>query len=184
MVVSLKSFIENESYSYPFLNSLLSSFECIYNNEETADVINFLLNEAVSNEKLGISRTYLIISDEKIKKSQIQIDGYFSLSVKNIYFNKTTDENARIAITNEDTQKSSPAYLIGQLARGKYSPKGSGARYLKLALNYIANASEIVGGRLVYLDCSPDRQSYYENKGFAFLQNKHKSNLIQMYKII
>lgn len=183
MVQALRNLIEDECYDETYVAKALSDFECAYSNDDAEDVVYFLLKKAIPYEHDGYTRTYLIINDVKWEQGEIQIDGYFSIAIKNIYF-KHTDPKILDAIFGEKSKNNYPAYLIGQLARGKYSPKGSGACYLQLALNYIANASEIVGGRLVYLDCSKDRQAYYEDKGFAFLQNKHNSNLIQMYKII
>ncbi len=51
-----------------------------------------------------------------------------------------------------------------------YTFSSSGMSYLKTSLSYISDASNIVGGRFVYLDCNPDRRAYYEQQGFAFLQ--------------
>jgi len=59
-----------------------------------------------------------------------------------------------------------------------------GAMYLQEAVSYIMNASNLVGGRIIYLDCASGRKSYYERLGFQYLQNKQKSDLIQMYKVI
>ena len=86
---------------------------------------------------------------------------------------------------HDESRKNRPVYLIGQLARGKYAPKGSGGEYLDMAISYIKRASDLIGGNFIYLDCVPERQEYYERHGFAFLQKKHKrDDLIQMYTLL
>lgn len=183
MVQALKTLIEDEYYNEASVKEALFSFECAYKAEESEDVVYFLQKLAIPYEKDGTTRTYLIINDEEYANDRIQIDGYFSIAIKNIYF-KEADEDILEEAFGDKTKKSCPAFLIGQLARGIYSEKGSGAEYLDIALSYIATVSNIIGGRFVYLDCTPERQSYYEAQGFAFLQHKHRSELIQMYRII
>jgi len=167
------------------LKHLLSSFVCVEaTSESSRDVMTFLLETSVDMERRGLTRTYLILDDEMWANDMVKIDGFFSLALKTIYFSKETDKNLIEKIFGERNKKSCPAYLIAQLARSVDSKAGKGAECLQTALSYITNAQDIVGGRLVYLDCKPERRVYYENNGFTFLQNKHNSDLVQMYKVI
>lgn len=183
MVQALRELVEDEFFDKASLVEALSMFECAYSGDECEDIITFLRKDAISLEQRGITRTYLILNDKAWEDGHIQIDGYFSIAVKVLYFNGVDSETLERAF-GDATRKNCPAFLIGQLARGVHSPKGAGLCYLNTALSYIAAASNIVGGRFVYLDCVPERRNYYERHGFTFLQNKHKSNLIQMYRII
>ena len=97
---------------------------------------------------------------------------------------KDIEKDILEAIFDDSTRKNCPAYLIGQLARSEKSSKGSGVQILTTALEYISEASDIVGGRLIYLDCVPDKEQYYKDNGFKILQRKHNSNLIQMYRVL
>lgn len=184
MVQALRELIELEECDEASLQEALSLFECAYMDDDSKDVSKFLESYAIQNEKKGETRTYLILDDEAWEQGNVKIDGYFAIALKNIYFNKDTDKNILNEIFGEE-KKSYPAYLIGQLARGASTAKGSGADYLKIALGYIASASDIVGGRFVYLDCNKNRRTYYEKQGFSYLQDKHKDEtMIQMYKIL
>lgn len=184
MVQALRELIELKECNEASLQEALSLFECAYTSEDTNDVHKFLDEHAIQNEKQGETRTYLILNDEAWERGDVKLDGYFAIALKNIYFNKAVDKNILIDIFGED-KKSCPAFLIGQLARGVNAAKGSGADYLKIALSYIASASDIIGGRFVYLDCNKNRREYYEQQGFSYLQDKHKDEtMIQMYKVL
>lgn len=183
MVQALRELLEDEYCDEASLTEALSLFECAHMGEESQDVISFLQQYAIPFEKDGTSRTYLVVNDDAAQDGRLQIDGYFSLAIKVLYFHGV-DSDILAQAFGDASKKNCPAFLIGQLARGIHSEKGSGAEYLDIALSYIAGASNVVGGRFVYLDCVPERQSYYEKCGFNFLQHKHKSELIQMYRII
>lgn len=184
MVQALRELIELEECDEASLQEALSLFECAYTDEDSKDVRKFLEEHAIQNEKEGETRTYLILDDEAWGNGNVKIDGYFAIALKNLYFNKGIDKNILIQIFGEE-KKGCPAYLIGQLARGAGAIKGSGADYLKIALSYIASASDIVGGRVVYLDCNKNRREYYERQGFSYLQEKNKDEtMIQMYKVL
>ena len=135
-------------------------------------------------ERAGLTRTYLMIDDEKWAQGSLQINGYFSVALKVLYFGENIGKEFISEICGDDKKKNCPAYLIGQLARSEKTPKGSGGFYLKTALEYIMQASDLVGGRLIYLDCTENKKEYYEDHGFRFLQDKHKSDLIQMYRVL
>ncbi len=183
MVQALRELILLDDYDEASLTEALSRFKCAYEDKDAEDVIAFLSNEAIKNEKLGISRTYLWINDEAWRKGEPQIDGYFTIALKVLYFQNVEKELIE-EVFGDPKIKNCPAYLIGQLARGAGAPKGKGRDLLKTALSYIVEASEVVGGRFVYLDCSESRQAYYESNGFKFLKKKKDSDLIQMYCVL
>ena len=184
MVQALREIIELEEFDEASFKEALSSFDCVKQNDETAqDVKRFLVNDAIDNERRGDTRTYLILDDANWNEGKIKIDGYFSIALKVLTFSKYLDKDLLIEVFGSE-KNNCPAYLIGQLARSADSKPGVGKEFLETALEYIAHASEIVGGRFIYLDCNKDKRAYYEKQGFKFLQDKHKSHLIQMYRII
>lgn len=183
MVQALRELLEDEYCDEASVKEALSMFECAYTGEESQDVISFLQQYAIPFEKDGTARTYLMVNDDAAAQGRLQIDGYFSIAIKVLYFHGVDSEVLEQAF-GDASRKNCPAFLIGQLARGIHSEKGSGVEYLNTALSYIASAGNIAGGRFVYLDCVPERQGYYEKCGFTFLQQKHKSKLIQMYRIL
>lgn len=183
MVQALREIIELNDYDEASLKEALSSFKCYKENEEsTKDVVSFLKNDAINNEKSGISRTYLHLNDEAWAKGKIVIEGYFSIAIKNLYFNEDVSSIEKLY---GEIPKSIPAYLIGQLARAECTVSGFGKMMLNEALEYICSASNLAGGRVVYLDCLLERKTYYESNGYEFLQDKRNDDkLIQMYRII
>ena len=185
MVQALREIIELDNFDEASLLEAFSSFQCVNPTDEIAkDVMKFLVNDSIAMEKDGITRTYLILNDEQWTKNQVQIDGYFSIALKVLYFGKNISKEWLKNIFGDEDRKNCPAYLIGQLARSSHAQSGEGSKYLSTALEYISHASDIVGGRLVYLDCSPSKRAYYEKRGFNYLKNKHNSDLIQMYRVI
>lgn len=183
MVQALRELIELEECDEASLQEALSLFECAYTDENANDVRKFLEEDAIQNEKDGRTRTYLILDDDSWEQGNVKINGFFSIALKNIYFNRV-DKNVLVEIFGRE-ENGCAAYLIGQLARGAGTPKGSGSEYLKLALGYIAAASDIVGGRFVYLDCKRTRQEYYEGQGFSYLKDwNNDETMIQMYKVL
>lgn len=172
-----------DDYDEASLIEALSRFKCAYEDKDSEDVIAFLSKDAIKNEKLGISRTYLWMNDEAWEKGEPQIDGYFTVALKTLYF-KGIDQKLLDEVFGDPKRKNCPAYLIGQLARGASAPKGTGSGLLELAISYIMEASDVVGGRFVYLDCREGRREYYESNGFRFLQKKSNSDLIQMYRVL
>lgn len=145
---------------------------------------DFLVNNAIEAERKGTTRTYLFLNDKKWKEGKIVIDGYFSLALKILYFSKDIDKKILEIAFGDSTRKNCPAYLITQVARSESSNKGSGALILETAIKIILKAEDLVGGRIMYLDCLKDKEKYYSQYGFEFLQNKHNSELIQMYRVI
>ena len=185
MVQSLREIIELEEYDEASFKEALSTFICVKPEEEDSkDVMRFLAEDAIPMERAGLTRTYLIVDDEKWAQGILQINGYFSIALKVLYFDKGLSKDVISEISGDESRKNCPAYLIGQLARSENAPKGSGSKYLNIALEYILKASELVGGRLIYLDCKPGKKKYYTDYGFRFLQDKHKSDLIQMYCVL
>lgn len=185
MVQSLREIMELCEYDETCLKKALSEFKVVNSESEAAqDVMHFLKEDAITMEEEGTTRTYLFLNDEMWNKNEIQIDGYFSIALKVLYFAKNIDETILKNIFNGSTRQNCPAYLIGQIGRSEKTPRGKGAELLATALEYISSAIDIVGGRLIYLDCAPKKVNYYTDHGFKFLQKKHKSDLIQMYRVI
>ena len=75
-----------------------------------------------------------------------------------------------------------PAFLIGQLAKRTSASHGFGRELLMQAIIHIRQAIQIVGGRLIYLDCKDELVSYYEQNGFKLLQKQKDLN--QMYLVV
>ena len=122
MVQSLREILSIENSDKTSLQEVFSSFKSFKGDE---DIESFLQKKAIPNEEQNISRTYLIINDEKWEKNEIQIDGYFSLALKVIKLDDISNTKKKTIAKSTD-QDDVAAYLIGQLARSKDTDKGVG----------------------------------------------------------
>ncbi len=180
MVLPLRQVIENPFIDKASVEGALSSFSC----ERDIDVQNFLKDLAVQFERDQQAATFLLFNDKASKDGHLQLDGYFSLALKVFSFEGDISNRTKKRLSGK-TDNQVPAYLIGQLARNDLTPKGTGAKLLELAIQYIKNAQAYIGGRLVYLDCKDELLPYYTSKGFQFIQrNPDREELNQLYIVI
>ena len=167
---------ENDSEQSERLSSLLSSFAP---SHEDSGEKAFLSHKALAFERLSKARTFLVMLDG-------QFAGFFSLAIKTLELCGLSKTMRKKLMAGDSMNENTSAFLIGHLARSINSPKGFGARLLDLAMEYIGQARQIVGGRLAYLDCKDNSKlrAYYENKGFSFLQKSPNTELLQYYMVL
>lgn len=163
-------------------NLLLSTF-----SSENKDVESFLIQKSISFEKKGISRTYLIIDD-------LDILGYFSLSTKEVSLEgiQSKTEIKKIDGFNKNA-KTAKAFLIGQIGKN-FSIKNNSLNLetiLQEAYSYINVAQNVIGGRMVLIECEdkPKLLDLYERNGFKLINivsnpEETQNDLRQLYRII
>lgn len=170
-----KSIIEKE------VNDLLHSFKCIINK----DVEKYLHQDAIRHHKSSISRTYLIITtiDEKIK-----IIAYFTLSMKSFYIQSKNSiiENISNNFYKKMNSKNNfcSTFLIGQLGKNdEFSNFINLAEILEFAYGIINEVRELIGGRLVLIECENKEKliNHYKKHGFEFIQSENE--LMQLMKL-
>ena len=190
MVLPLKEIIYNDDNKtlsnerIEVLDKVFSSFKCSQKNQ---DVEKFITELAIEFEKKRLSSTFLIFNDEELEKGNLVLDAFFSLALKVFEFTDEASKSDRKKACANDN--STPAYLIGQLARNANTKSGLGKETLIKAIEYIKNAQYYVGGRLVYLDCKDDLVKYYQKQGFKYIQKRKNSDangdrLNQMYIVL
>lgn len=158
------------------LAEALSHFSC----KKDIEVENFLKYQALNFEKRGLCRTYIDVdSDILFTKNKVKIDGFFSLAICNISFEEQVSRSMRNRIADTDNFVA-PAYLIGQIARHDNSTKGYGQKLITDALLKIREAKELVGGKLLVLDCRPELVQYYQSYGFKQFR-MHENGYHQLY---
>ena len=123
---------------------------------------------AIEYEKRDRCRTYIYV-DESIPK----VKGFFSIGLKTlqisdgIILSKTLSRKLGNA---SDEHQHIPAFLIGQLGRDSSydSAEIDGKDMLQDCYDLILAVREIVGGRVVLLDCRNEEKlcRYYEGEGF------------------
>jgi hypothetical protein len=131
----------------------VSNFSC----EKNLDVENFLREDAINREKRDLTRTYLIIDQNKFESdNEINIVAYFSIALKTLIIPQTLS-NAKIKKIDGFSKdaKDSIVYLIGQLARNDdYNTETiTGAEILARALNIISDIKDKIGGKVVLVEC-------------------------------
>lgn len=182
------------------INKILSSFKCSLN----LDIEEFLHRKAILFSKQGIAKTHLVMASYQ---QELQIAGYFSLANKCF----VVKAKSRVAISNSlkkriakfgiyDSQLKQytiVAPLIGQIGKNEnYNTLIKGDELLYLACSEVRKAQEIVGGKVVYLECEdvPELKNFYDRNGFVEFGKREldsdecskfkKSYLIQMLKYL
>lgn len=169
-----------------FQEYVKKNFSCIrkVDGQIYDDVQNFLYSNAYKYGKNGKSITYLIIDN-----SPENILGYFSISSNKITvscdINKNTAYNLFALDISDDKRQAFAfsSYLIGQIARNDKCPKEklSGEEIMHQALSVIYRVFELIGGRIITLDCVDKLVGYYEKYGFVKVSKNEKTKLNQMY---
>ena len=142
---------------------------------------DFLTKKAISMEKKDLSRTFLALSSDDGK-----ILGFFTLGLKCIRIpdDSKLSKNVLKQCNIEDTTKVAQAFLLGQLARSSDSPKGFGDVLMDSAIMKLRTAKEIVGCRMLRLDCTDELLPYYLKHGFVMIRKNEDKDLNQMLLFI
>ena len=150
----------------------LSDFSCKINR----DVESFLLDKAILFAKQNVSQTHIVMAPYN---SNMVIAGYFALANKNI---KVSEEKISKSLFkrimkfgNYDSKLKVcevPALLIGQIGKNyKYKDDMliAGHELLKIACDKLTLVQNIIGGKLIYLECEDNYKlkNFYESNGFC-----------------
>jgi len=157
-----------------FEESLLR-FKCQYG---CAELDSFLHNRALEFDKRKLCKTYLVVEQEPFC-----IIGYYSVGIKAVELGDIS-KSQRAKMTSGDRGATHiAAFILAHIAKdldcGKQLPKGE---ILKRALGTIKEAQNIVGGRLIYLDCRKELVQYYLDGGFEVFHETDKK--VQMVMAI
>lgn len=174
-VVSLSSLLAE--YGETISSEILKDFDS-YADKTTSE---FLWEKAIPMEKRDLSRTYLAFND-----SDKSLLGFVSIGMKCIRIPEENllSKNLLRQCNIDDSVGVAQAYLLGQLARSKGSPKGFGDALIDLAIGKVREAKEIVGCRVLRLDCTDELLSYYEKHGFTLIRKNLDKDLNQMVIIV
>ena len=198
-IVSLRSLLEqmDEEDVFKDVLFLFESKDC-EGTHSSKDIEAFLhnRNKAVSFEKQGISRTYLVFYNE-VNFSYLA--GYFSIANKNLQisennFNRLTRTKQKMfqEFGYESDKKNfiSPAILIGQFGKNYNVPKGlkaaqivNGDDLMASSIEIIKEAYKLIGGKVLYLECEDHEKltGFYERHGFAKLEIPRQDDELLIY---
>ncbi len=152
----------------------LSSFKC----EKNSDEEDFLHNKAISYERHNKARTYLVYDD-----SYLHLLGYFTIAFKSIDLKNISKTKRKDMTAGEDVEAYS-AYLIGHIAKNSdLHTDLKGTQLLQYAKSVIAEARDLIGGRLIYIDCKDIEKlkTFYLDNGFKYFNTSEKTGLLQYY---
>ena len=152
----------------------LASFKC----EKNFDEEDFLHNKAIQYERSNKARTYLVFDE-----TYHHLLGYFTVAFKSIDL-KNVSKSKRKDMTAGEVVETYSAYLIGHIAKNSKTETGlEGTQLLQHAKNVIAEARDLVGGRLIYIDCKniEKLKSFYSKNGFKYFKTSEKTGLLQYY---
>lgn len=177
-ITKLSNILENEEL-FEFFSKKIECFSC--RNE---DVKTFLIEKAISYERRGKSRTYIIFD-----KGTGDILAYFTLSLKSIQFKKGDVSKSIIKDIDGFSKDvdSVAVILIGQLGKNSnYNNAINGKEILKSALNSVYDARDIVGGRVCLLETMDTENNkkviqFYMDNGFKVLQHDKTDKYLQMF---
>lgn len=171
--VNLRDILLDETLGESAAKSILSSFSCPLN----PDVEYFLQNAAIEFSKQSISSTYLIMAS--FRNTYVLV-GYFTLANKIFCIDKDSLPNrkwrsrmAKFGQFDKSIQRYTiSAPLIGQLGKNYangYDKLITGDELLKLALDKVREMQNIVGGKIVYLECEQKDVliDFYSRNGFV-----------------
>jgi len=155
------------------VKKILSQFSCPLNK----DVEYFLHNTAIELAKQNVSATHLVFSSYK---SDLVIVGYFTLANKNIILanngklsKRFRSRISKFGVYDPDSRGYRiAAPLIAQIGKNYscgYNKLIVGDELLLMACNKVAQVQEMIGGKIVYLECE-DKLSliyFYRSNGFV-----------------
>ena len=147
-----------------------------FQNQEK-ELVDFLVEDALANQAMRISTTYLAFLTEGGFKKLV---GYVSLLSDSI----RVKENKELLVffDNKGIHYSClPALKIGRLAvDALYQKKGIGTHLILFSISTGSKLSDNVGCRFITTDAKPEAIDFYNKLGFRVLKER-KGKLIPMY---
>jgi len=116
-------------------------------------------NKAIEYEKRDKCRTYVYFDEEYLEETgKLKVVAFFSLALKTIripVINTMSKTLQRKLGKLADKDENIVAYLIGQLGRSSDYDKSviNGKKILQDCYDLIGSARDIVGGRLILIEC-------------------------------
>lgn len=192
-VLSLYDLLKNKQTTEEFINgTILRSFSSrkLEDSTKPHDVEEFIHKKAITFEKSGISRTYLVF--DTYEDQSTHFAGYFTIANKNLVIHRGAysclSEKMRkqlmgFGYKTEQNNYNISAILIGQIGKN-YSEevvsktKVSGDILMNEAMDKVMDSHRISGGRIVYLECDnhPKLIAFYNRHGFVEIPGYQSAN--------
>ena len=182
--ISLENLLQSPDGTKRFA-AMTSNFSCPLN----PDVEHFLLATAIHNQTMHISRTKLVTLPVS---SDLKLVGYYSLALQVLDLDRITSKSLRKKITGfkRENKLGAAVYLIGQMGKNFHNGANkliSGQELFLLAMQDILKAQQIVGGRIVVVECKNDdklRKFYEETLGFQLIDTADDESMLKYMTMI
>ena len=182
VVVSLADII-NQYEDLNVLEEAFQNFKC----HREVDLEIFLRDKCLNYERAGNCRTFLLLDKKQLDdNSNLSIVAFFStattpLDISSLGKKVRKRLHGPIPL-NKDVIS---VFLIGQLGRNDLYSKDEmpGEVIIGECFAAIERAKQIVGGRILLVECREHLLKFYEKHGFVGV-SKSKDNLYQLYKKI
>lgn len=187
MLIALKKFLEMASEEK--VAEVISFFKC----EKDPDIENFIKDKAITYERKAKSRTYLIFDEEALLTGEFKLLAYFAVAMQTLKIPEGTSSSQIRRLDGLYSRKGDgmiteiPAFLIGQLGKNdSYADEIVGDEITDYALSVISRAQEIIGGRIVYIECQDklELKEFYSRNGFKVFRQDTDDKLIQMVRLL
>jgi len=157
-----------ENYEFEKLTDKyeLSSFKC-----EDEDLTDFLINDAIEQQKEKLNATQLIVCDNIII-------GFVTLLADKLKLTKLPDKTKQNIKELLPKMKEAPAIKIGRFAISKeYSNKGIGTEIMKQIIGEITeNISSKIGLRIIIVEGYAGAYNFYKRTNFEPLNKSKKES--------
>jgi len=153
------------------------------------DVEHFLTSTALTNQKIGVSRTNLVLLPQDTHQ---QLVGYYALALQVLGLGRITSKSLRKKITGfkRENKLGAAVYLIGQMGKNFHNGANkliTGQELFLLAMQDIVDAQQTVGGRIVVVECKNDdnlRKFYEETLGFQLIDTADDESMLKYMTMI
>ena len=165
--------------------AMTANFACPLN----PDVEHFLRATALHNQAMHISRTKLVTLPTG---DELTLVGYYSLALQVLDLDRITSKSLRKKITGfkRENKLGAAIYLIGQMGKNFHNNANgliSGHDLFRLAMRDILKAQQIIGGRIVVVECKNDdklRKFYEETLGFQLIDTADDESMLKYMTMI
>ncbi|MDR3282411.1 MAG: hypothetical protein LBS92_02230 [Candidatus Methanoplasma sp.] len=141
------------------------------------DLELFLRNKAVVFEKRDLSRTFLLVDDDKIV-------GYMSLSITILEIKEDWPVSNQLKRSmNVSNNAPTVAFLIGQLCKADGVSDKIGPDMIDLAMKMFDGMRKVGGGRVVCVDCKEGLLGFYNKNGFRVVSKPTEDGLYRMVRL-
>jgi len=190
MLIPLKTLIDQDMTT---TDEVISSFIC----PSDPDIESFLKTRAIKFENASKSRTYLLFDEEAVHNGELRLMAYFTIALHVLVVpegfsgNQVKKLDGFSSTLRGRRLSEFPCYLIGQLGKNATYPAYSitGDVIMEYALGVIGQSSELVGGRIILIECKPidDLINFYRRNGFSDYDDEPDldgNSMIQMIRLI